>query len=272
LFRIAQKALRANGYNLCYNKYIRQDYDPRGKNILVAVESPEVIKQNGWLDENMNFVAEISFANFYNLKNYHCCRSLYATNDNFVNFEINNNYDRKNKLTSFIFSEKTRLPGHKLRHDIAQKFKDQVDLFGSGTGKFLQRKTDSLESYMFQIVIENGKFPEYVSEKFFDCVKTKTIPIYFGGDHALEKLGFDHNGWISFDTLDELNTILREKVSESFYYEHLTSLEKNRQILLKIREHNYLQLVLNVVTGAGYMHTEESYHRGKVDELSVCFE
>jgi len=268
LFLLSKEILKSNGYNICYNHSIRKSYDPSKKNILIAIESPEVIKYNGWLDKNMIFVAEISFANFYNLDQYYCCRSLYSTNDNFVNFDPTNEYRQKDKRISFIYSNKSHLPGHQLRHAIAERMGKKTDTFGSGTGTFLKRKVDSLASYMFQIVVENGKYPDYVSEKFFDCLKTKTIPIYYGGDQGLEKMGFDPRGWICFDSIDELEEILAAKANEAFYQECLPYIEKNRKLLLEIRNNHFMSLALHLIMFSGYMHTEDSYNKGQFNELS----
>lgn len=272
LFLLAKKILNNNGYNICYNHSISKSYDPAKKNILIAIESPEVIKHNGWLDKNMHFVAEISFANFYHLDHYYCCRSLYSTNDNFVNLDVNNDYRQKDKITSFIYSDKSHLPGHQLRHAIAERLGSKIDTFGSGTGKFLKRKEDSLANYQFQIVVENGKYAEYVSEKFFDCLKTKTIPIYYGGDQGAETMGFDPMGWISFHTLDELEDIIHTKANESFYRERLPYLEINRNRLLEIRKNHYMSLALHLIMFSNYMHTEDSYHKEKYNELSFFLE
>ena len=272
LFLLFQKILKRNEYNICYNRSIRKSYNPKKKNILIAIESPEVIRYNGWLDKDMSFVAEISFANFYNLKNFYCCRTLYSTNDNFVDFDLKNEYIQKDRNISFIYSDKTHLPGHQFRHTIAERYGKKIDAFGSGTGIFLKRKIESLERYRYQIVVENGKYPDYVSEKFFDCIKTKTVPIYYGGDQGLETMGFDNRGWISFNTIDELEQIIDTKANEVYYADCLPYMTKNRELLLEIRTNHYLNLALNLVMITGYMHTEDSYHKGKYNELSFLLE
>ena len=43
-FRNYVKLLNKNGYNICYNINTIKDYNPKLKNILVAIESPEVVK------------------------------------------------------------------------------------------------------------------------------------------------------------------------------------------------------------------------------------
>lgn len=46
-------------------------------------------------------------------------------------------------------------------------------------GEIWNKKT-GLNDYMFSIAIENTTQPNYISEKFFDCILTNTVPVYFG--------------------------------------------------------------------------------------------
>jgi len=255
-----RRLFKKNGLNICYNGWIKRDYNEKLKNILIAIESPEVIRYKNWIDPGMKFYAEISFANFYNLDNYYCCRDLYCNNDNFVHVDLSNVNPVKHHLVSMIYSHYRYLPGHKFRHEVAQAVEKQIDLFGSGTGKYLKRKIDSLWSYRFQVVIENGKYPEYVSEKFFDCLKTKTIPIYWGGDEGIKKMGFDLNGIISFNSLEELKWILSDLVNVEFYESRIQSVEYNFKRLKELRNENKLRNYLQSVL-LYYHQTENSYHK-----------
>jgi hypothetical protein len=252
-----KKLFAYNDVKICYNKWIPADYDPKKSNILIAIESPEVILHNGWIKEDMKFIAEISFANFFKLDNYHCCRTLYSTNDNFVNLVKNHQFSKK-ELVSMVYSDKKLLKGHQFRHQMASKFADRIHLFGSGTEKKLKQKSDSLDSYYFQIVIENGKYPEYVSEKFFDCLKTKTIPVYWGGEDAIKKMGFDLNGIIFFDTDSDLENVLNTIVNERSYHEREESLEYNLKRLIEIRNEIKMSFYRNTVQ-CFYSHTTGSY-------------
>ena len=257
VFQCNKRLLRKNGYNICYNKTIPEDYDPSKKNILLAIETPEVIEYQGWLKPDMKFYAEISFANFYNLKNYYCCRTLYVGHDGWVDLDLNNAFDNKAKLVSMIYSTNKKISGHKIRHEIADKFGSRIDLFGSGTGQYLENKIDSLADYMFQIVVENGKYPEYVSEKFFDCIKTRTIPIYRGGEDGLRKMGFDKDGVLYFDSMEDLDVILKEKVSTDVYETMLPHAVKNLSRLVELRNESKFNFYLNTIL-SGYLHSTAS--------------
>lgn len=269
-----QNLFRRNGLNICYNKNIQTYYDPGKKNILIAIESPAVIEYYKWLEPEMKFIAEISFANYYNLKYYYCPRNLYATNDNYVYFRPSREY-KKNRLVSMIYSRAKVLEGHKLRHEVADKFKDKIDRYGTGAEDSMLttdiKKIDTLDKYMFQIAIENGKYHEYVSEKFFDCVKTRTIPIYWGGRKAIKKMGFDNEGILFFNTIEDLENILEEKVSKSTYMKKKEVIDYNLNRLREIRTEVKFNFYRNTLQ-AGYLNTQESYHKRNYNALSLDFD
>ena len=260
-----------NDVNICYNKYIQKTYDPEKQNVLLAIESPAMIKHHKWIAPDMKFVAEISFCNYFNLTNYLCPRTLYANNDNFVEMGEAGSGNEKSSMVSMIYSDKIFLDGYQIRHEVSREFAGKIDLFGSGTGRRLKRKSDSLRPYRFQIVIENGKFPEYVSEKFHDCLKTRTIPIYWGGEEAVRKMGFDQNGILFFDDMEGLGKILEEKANAGFYQERLSAVEFNRERLMEIRNEDKLLMALNTIK-LGYCHTIKSYAGEKATLLNLKFE
>lgn len=262
-----QNLFRKNGLNICYNYQIANDYDPNKKNILIAIESPAIIEYLDLIKSEMKFVAEISFANFCNLEYYYCPRDLYAGNDLYVRLNTSKKYN-KNRLISLIYSRRKHLEGHKLRYRVAKRYNNQIELFGSGTGVYLEKKIDSLDKYMFQIAIENGKYPEYVSEKFYDCLKTLTVPVYWGGETAIKKMGFDTNGMIFFDSIDELKNILEEEISKSNYNKKISALKYNLNRLIEIRNSLKLNYFLSTVY-TGYLHGPESYHEHDFDKMAL---
>lgn len=260
------KLFENNGIKICYNRYIRQQYDPSKKNVLLAIESPAVIEDRKWLDPNMNFIAEISFANFYKLDNYLCCRDLYVNNDNHINVPIGTLFRAKQGLVSIVCSDKKKLTGHKLRYHIIEKYGDKLEVFGSGFQKYGDINS-AFTDFKFQIAIENGKYPEYVSEKFFDCIKTQTIPIYWGGETAIKKMGFDTRGMFFFDSPDELDDILGQLNSKLYQKMNKYALT-NLSRLIELRNEKKLNQYLNSVM-FGYMHTTESFSGNKHNFLNL---
>ena len=94
----------------------------------------------------------------------------------------------KTKNCSMFASGKKITKGHHLRHQIAENFKNKIDIVGGAAntqkiGNAKEPWTDKhlfLNNYRFQIVIENDSYETYFTEKLTDCFATGTIPIYWG--------------------------------------------------------------------------------------------
>ena len=146
-------------------------------------------------------------------------------------------YD-KTKNISVISSNKTFTDGHRLRHEVIQKFGDKMDVFGRGYDP-IEFKINGLKDYRFSVVIENCKRDYWFTEKLIDCFATGTIPIYWGcpsiGDF------FNTDGMLIFDNMDELESILNN-CNEDLYNSKLDEIkdnfEKSKNFLLP-DEHVY---------------------------------
>lgn len=117
----------------------------------------------------------------------------------------------KSKMTSMIASTKQITKYHILRHKYAEKFKNNIDLFGGaldskriGIGPWGD-KSEGLNDYRFHIVVENDSYSTYYTEKLTDCFATGTIPVYFGapdiGDY------FNKDGIIILDDNFDINCL-----------------------------------------------------------------
>lgn len=82
---------------------------------------------------------------------------------------------------------------------------------------------------MFSIIVENNCSPNYVTEKFYDCVATKTVPIYFGDPNIASS--FNEKGIIKFSNIDELENILRN-LNEQLYISMCEPIEENYSIVI----------------------------------------
>jgi len=131
----------------------------------------------------------------------------------------------KTKGISIISSGKTQTFGHNLRHEIVKNIRN-LDVYGRGY-KPVENKLEALKDYRYSIVIENGKYDYYFTEKLIDCFKTGTIPIYWGcpsiGDF------FNKEGIISFNSISELVDLM-PKLNETFYLEKLKYINENFNI------------------------------------------
>lgn len=109
----------------------------------------------------------------------------------------------KTDHVSMIYSSKTHLPGHKLRHDIADAF-PEIDRYGNSNP--ILNKEDGLVDYRFSVAVENSRATNYFTEKLLDCFATGTVPVYWGCPNIGDF--FDTDGILQFNTLEELSWLL----------------------------------------------------------------
>lgn len=144
---------------------------------------------------------------------------------------------KKNKLVSFITSNKTMTEGHRFRVGCAQRIIQEqlpVDLYGKGI-KDIIGKIEGLKNYKFSITIENGQHDNYFTEKILDCFLTGTIPIYKGCKNIGEF--FDAVGIIIFETENELIDII-SNLNDDTYDTRIDTVKHNFEIAKKYAYNN----------------------------------
>jgi hypothetical protein len=131
----------------------------------------------------------------------------------------------KTKLISMVASNKKFSFGHAIRHSVAEQLKDKIDLYGGALGsrrigKNTWDKSEALNDYMFQIVVENDKYETYYTEKLTDCFATGTIPVYWGSSDIGNM--FNKEGIIELIPGFDINDLTPE-----LYYSKLESIRDN---------------------------------------------
>ena len=111
----------------------------------------------------------------------------------------------KTKDVCMIVSDKKDSEGHKLRHEIAKKFSDVIDIYGPSFQMF-DRKWDVLRHYRYCVVVESVKMDFYFSEKLIDATSVGCIPIYWGCPEIIQF--FDTRGIISFQEIRQMGEAL----------------------------------------------------------------
>lgn len=137
-------------------------------------------------------------------------------------------FERKCKDISVIASSKAITDSHKLRLKIAREaVKDpRVDGYGSGCGRFLEKKAEALTDYRYSIAVENGVFDNYFTEKILDCFASMTVPIYIGAPNIGDF--FNTNGIICLSEKDtgNIDKILAS-CTEADYMNRLDAIKDN---------------------------------------------
>lgn len=129
----------------------------------------------------------------------------------------------KNKMVNLIASPKRAAEGHKIRHEIAEKFRGKIDLMGKGYSSF-DPKVVGLKDYRYSITVENCRYNWYFSEKLLDCFFTGTVPVYWGFPAIAEF--FNPGGFIAFNNVGELKAII-ESMSDEDYRKRLPAIKDN---------------------------------------------
>jgi len=129
----------------------------------------------------------------------------------------------KNKLLSLIASEKNYLPGHTLRHLTIKNVGDKMDIYGKCC-KFVENKSDALKDYMFSICTENLQIDNWFTEKLIDCLRTGTVPIYWGSSNIGDY--FNVNGFIIVNSIEEIVDVVNN-LTEEQYISKLKYVEEN---------------------------------------------
>jgi hypothetical protein len=129
----------------------------------------------------------------------------------------------KTKLLSIVASAKRYLPGHQLRHDVMSSIGKKMDIYGRCCN-YIENKADALRDYKFNVCIENLQHPNWFTEKLIDCLRTGTVPIYWGCPNISDY--FNTEGFIIVNNLNDIiNELKLSIINDALYMvSHLTSL------------------------------------------------
>ena len=163
---------------------------------------------------------------------FDCVKYMPAPAPSWISDEDANIHD-KNKLISFITSNKTATPLQQHRVQLANKMIEENfgDVFGRGFGE-IKNKVDGLKDYAFSIAIENTSTPGYHTEKILDCFRTGTIPIYIGDTH-LEP--FDARGVLRANDINEVVNYMNKVAvnGETIYRDMLPYVKNNYEAAMQ---------------------------------------
>lgn len=117
----------------------------------------------------------------------------------------------KTKNLAMIASHKNYAPGHKFRFEVVNAIGAKCgDFYGHGFGKSFENHIDVMKDYRFHIAILNSSEPCYWTDILQDCLLTGTVPIFWLKGEDWLKRFFNPEGYILFETIDQLDSILDE--------------------------------------------------------------
>ncbi len=160
-------------------------------------------------------------------------------------------FNTKSKNISMVVSGKQSTPLHVVRNTLADKVKDLgiVDMFGAYVDKPICFKSESLDKYRYQIVVENEISAYYFTEKILDCFISMCVPIYIGTTRIGDFFNLDGIIQIFPKDVDRIELILKQ-CNEQNYKDRLEAIKENYFKALKyLNCENHLYEELFVLNG-----------------------
>lgn len=137
----------------------------------------------------------------------------------------------KERLLSIVASDKQWTIGHRLRHQIVQKHRDKMDVYGRGFNSLVDQydsnrrgKILALGPYYYSLAIMNSQYDDYFTEILTDVLACGTIPIWWGTANVGKY--FNPDGIIQFNTIEEFEAILPTLTPE-LYHQKMTAVVEN---------------------------------------------
>jgi len=123
----------------------------------------------------------------------------------------------KTEMFSIIASHKNHTRGHQLRHEVIKLKNPRLIPFGpqyNDIGAELNSKIKASKNFAFQVVIENESWENCFTEKLIDCLRTGSVPIYWGCNN-IENF-FDTRGFYVVNSLNEIDDLLKTLTMDDY--------------------------------------------------------
>lgn len=139
----------------------------------------------------------------------------------------------KNKLISMTSSDKEMCDLHIARKNIARKYKDKIDVYGTVDGGEYTDPFYTLNNYKYSVVLENYIDDLWFTEKILNCFAMKVIPIYYGARKINEY--FDSDGIIICHSLGEIEMYIdyilsHKEIAEKMYNDKKKNIDINYEL------------------------------------------
>jgi hypothetical protein len=144
---------------------------------------------------------------------------------------------------------------------LSQRFFSFLTPFYKSYKGIVQDKSKVFSEFRFALIYENSSVEGYISEKIFDCLRSKCIPIYLGAPNILSYIPtnvfIDRN---KFDTDYELFQFL-ESIDENYFNKYLENID-NYLSSEKFRENlsnSFARKIISVVTEMEHKSIRNTY-------------
>ena len=155
----------------------------------------------------------------------------------------------KTKLLSVLSSSKTLTPGHERRlafvEALKQHFGAEIDVFGRGI-RDVEDKWDAIAPYKYHVVIENGQFPDYWTEKLTDALLAGAYPLYAGCPNIGDYFAPDTLTPLDLTDFDTSLAAVAAAIENNRYEASAQARQNSKSLLLN--EYNLFAVLVTIVT------------------------
>jgi hypothetical protein len=112
---------------------------------------------------------------------------------------------------------------------LSDHFGDQLDWFGRGVREIGTNKLSALAAYKYHIVLENGRWPHYWTEKLLDAYMANAFPLYWGAPNIATY--FDQRSFATIDPgrPDETIRVIEAAIRSNLWEERQGDLAEARR-------------------------------------------
>lgn len=128
---------------------------------------------------------------------------------------------------------------------VAKKhFGDEIDLFGNGI-KPVADKWDALAPYKYSVIMENGRYDDYFTEKLSDCFLAFTYPFYHGCQNLQYYFPIPSMTMIDIGDFENSFRRIEDVIKQGRYETRQRYLTKSRDLILN--RYNLFPMLVNYI-------------------------
>lgn len=207
---------------------------PPTKTLLVFMEPPNILSLPDAY--TMQFAAALSQSKSVKSKRHLLGHSAHHW---FVEIPYNDILSKtpsKTKLISAVISNKSDTPTHRQRVEFMRLLKthfgDRLDWRGRGISDTGSNKLIGLADYKYHVVIENGRWDHYWTEKLADSYASNCFPFYWGASN-IDRY-FPASSMRAIDIFDAGKSIeaIEDAISDDEFQKSQLALQQARELLI----------------------------------------
>ncbi len=138
---------------------------------------------------------------------------------------------------SAVVSARQATEGHRVRlelmRSLADHFGERLDWFGRGVRELGAYKRAGLERYRYHVVLENGTWPHYWTEKLSDAFVANCFPFYAGAPNAAEY--FPEEAFCPIDPAqpEQVAATIEQAIRDDWWSQRQSALAEARRRVLE---------------------------------------